>query len=268
MNEIQIFNHAEFGEVRTIAENGTVLFCGIDVAKALGYSNPRDALNRHCRGVVKRDTPTTSGEQEMSFIPESDLYRLVFRSKLPGAEKFTDWVTQEVLPTIRKHGAYMTPETLQAAILNPDYLLQVVTALKVETDRRKELEVENEQQRQLIADYEPKIQYVDTILSSTGTMATSQIAANYNMSAQRLNKILHKAGIQHNVNGQWILYRDKMGMGYTKSITIPIVRSDGRADTKMHTHWTQKGRLMIHEVLTSQGIQAAMDRGEKQCPNY
>lgn len=119
---------------------------------------------------------------------------------------------------------------------------------------------QNEQQMQLIADYEPKIQYVDKILSSTGTMATSQIAADYNMSAQRLNKILHKAGIQHNVNGQWILYRDKMGMGYTKSITIPIVRSDGRSDTKMHTHWTQKGRLMIHEVLTSQGIQAAMDR--------
>ena len=124
----------------------------------------------------------------------------------------------------------------------------------------RQLTEQNEQQMQLIADYEPKIQYVDTILSSTGTMATSQIAADYNMSAQRLNKILHKAGIQHNVNGQWILYRDKMGMGYTKSITIPIVRSDGRPDTKMHTHWTQKGRLMIHELLTRQGILAVMDK--------
>lgn len=124
----------------------------------------------------------------------------------------------------------------------------------------RQLTEQNEQQMQLIADYEPKIQYVDTILSSTGTMATSQIAADYNMSAQRLNKILHKAGIQHNVNGQWILYRDKMGMGYTKSITIPIVRSDGRPDTKMHTHWTQKGRLMIHELLTRQGIRATMDK--------
>ena len=260
MNEIQIFNHADFGEVRTLDENGTVLFCGGDVAKALGYAVPRKALFDHCKGVLKRNILTNGGEQEMSFIPESDLYRLVFRSKLPGAEKFTDWVTQEVLPSIRKHGAYMTQETLQAAILNPDYLLQVVTALKAETDRRRELEAENEQQRQMIADYAPKVQYVDTILSSTGTMATSQIAADYNMSAQRLNKILHKAGIQHNVNGQWILYRDKMGMGYTKSITIPIVRADGRADTKMHTHWTQKGRLMIHELLITMGIQAAMDK--------
>lgn len=261
MNEIQIFNHADFGEVRTLDENGTVLFCGGDVAKALGYQNPSRDVQRHCKNIVSRCTTDSVGrQQEMLFISESDLYRLVFRSKLAGAEKFTDWVTQEVLPSIRKHGAYMTPETLQAAILNPDYLLQVVTALKVETDRRKVLEAENEQQRQLIADYEPKIQYVDTILSSTGTMATSQIAADYNMSAQRLNKILHKAGIQHNVNGQWILCRDKMGMGYTKSITIPIVRSDGRADTKMHTHWTQKGRLMIHELLTRQGIQAVMDK--------
>lgn len=119
---------------------------------------------------------------------------------------------------------------------------------------------QNERQMQLIADYEPKIQYVDTILASTGTMATSQIAADYNMSARQLNKILHEAGIQHNVNGQWILYRSKMGMGYTKSITIPIVRSDGREDTKMHTQWTQKGRLMIHEVLTGLGIRATMDQ--------
>lgn len=127
MNELQIFKNPEFGAVRTLEETGTVLFCGSDVAKALGYSNPRDALAKHCKGVVKRDGVsqttnqygiTTDQTVEMSFIPESDLYRLVFGSKLPTAEKFTDWVTTEVLPSIRKHGAYMTPETLQAAILN------------------------------------------------------------------------------------------------------------------------------------------------------
>lgn len=117
MYDLQIFNHPDFGEVRTIDDNGTILFCGSDVAKALGYSNPRDALIRHCRGVVKHDGVSfttnqygTTSEQkmEMSFIPESDLYRLVFSSKLPTAEKFTDWVTSEVLPSIRKHGAYMS----------------------------------------------------------------------------------------------------------------------------------------------------------------
>ena len=106
MNEVQIFTNPDFGEVRTIEENGAVMFCGSDVAKALGYSNPRDAISRHCRGVVKRDTPTESGMQEMSFIPESDLYRLVFGSKLPTAERFTDWVTEEILPAIRRHGSY------------------------------------------------------------------------------------------------------------------------------------------------------------------
>ena len=106
MNDLQIFTNPDFGEVRTIEENGAVMFCGSDVAKALGYSNPRDAISRHCRGVVKRDTPTESGMQEMSFIPESDLYRLVFGSKLPMAERFTDWVTEEILPAIRRHGSY------------------------------------------------------------------------------------------------------------------------------------------------------------------
>ena len=91
MNELQIFKNPEFGEVRTLEENGEVLFCGSDVAKSLGYTNPSKALSDHCRGVTKRYTPTKSGEQEMSFIPESDLYRLVFGSKLPTAEKFTDF---------------------------------------------------------------------------------------------------------------------------------------------------------------------------------
>ena len=128
MNNLQVFSNPAFGDIRTLEENGEVLFCGSDVARALGYALPRKAISDHCKGVLKRNTPTDGGEQEMSFIPESDLYRLVFRSKLPSAEQFTDWVTSEVLPSIRKHGAYMTPETLQAAISNPDYLLQVVTA--------------------------------------------------------------------------------------------------------------------------------------------
>lgn len=107
MNEMQIFNSAEFGAVRTLeTTDGKVLFCGADVAKALGYSNTRDALARHCKGVVKHDTPTTSGIQEMTFIPEGDLYRLITHSKLPNAERFESWVFDEVLPTIRKHGGY------------------------------------------------------------------------------------------------------------------------------------------------------------------
>ena len=107
MNELKIFENEEFGEIRTVTENGKILFVASDVATALGYATPRDAISRHCKGVVKRDTPTSSGTQEMSYIPESDLYRLIMRSKLPSAEKFEKWVCEEVLPSIRQNGGYI-----------------------------------------------------------------------------------------------------------------------------------------------------------------
>ena len=111
MNELQIFNSEEFGNIRTAEIDGKPYFVGTDVAKALGYNNPRDAVSRHCKGVVKRDTPTSSGIQSMSYINEGDLYRLITKSKLPSAEKFESWVMDEVLPTIRKTGSYQKPLT-------------------------------------------------------------------------------------------------------------------------------------------------------------
>ena len=111
MNELQFFNSEEFGEIRTAEIDGKPYFVGTDVAKALGYNNPRDAVSRHCKGVVKRDTPTSSGIQSMSYINEGDLYRLIMKSKLPSAEKFESWVMDEVLPIIRKTGSYQKPLT-------------------------------------------------------------------------------------------------------------------------------------------------------------
>ena len=101
---------------------------------------------------------------------------------------------------------------------------------------------------------------MDVILSSPKSLTTTQIAADYDLTARKLNRILHEEGIQRSVNGQWILYQKHMGKGYTKSKTIQITRSDGRPDTVLHTEWTQKGRLMIHEIMTARGIQAVMDR--------
>lgn len=115
-NKMQVFNNPEFGEVRTIEENGAVLFCGSDVAKALGYTNPSKAINDHCKGITKRYTLTAGGEQEMSFITEGDIYRLAARSKLPGAEKFESWIFDEVLPSIRKTGGYMMPQDYPSAL--------------------------------------------------------------------------------------------------------------------------------------------------------
>lgn len=112
MNKLQIFKNEQFGEIRTIEENGKPLLCGSDVAKALGYSNTRDALIRHCKGVVKRDTLTGGGVQELSFLPEGDVYRLITHSKLPAAEQFESWVFDEVLPTIRKTGGYVNNDEM------------------------------------------------------------------------------------------------------------------------------------------------------------
>lgn len=259
MNELKIFENPEFGKIRTIEEDGKVLFCGKDVAAALGYKNTRDAINRHCKGVVKRDwvshttnqhKTTTEQTVEMAFIPEGDIYRLAAKSELPGADRFESWIFDEVLPAIRKTGTYSMPKDYPAAL----------RALANEVEQNNALRAENEKQKQAIAEFQPIRQYVDTILESEGTLATSQIAADYGISARKLNQILHEEGIQHNVNGQWILYRKYMGLGYTKSKTIQFTHSDGRPDTKLHTQWTQKGRLMIHEILKRRGIMAVMDK--------
>lgn len=258
--DIQIFNNADFGNIRIIEEDGNFLFCGSDVAKALGYAKPNDAIARHCRATVKRSSPISGKMQDINFISEGDVYRLIVHSKLPSAEQFEKWVFDDVLPSIRKNGGYMTSVTIDKMIDSPEFGIQLLTALKEERDKRRALEEENEQQRQLIAEYQPIKQYVDTILSSNETLTVTQIAADYDISARKLNQILREEGIQHNVNGQWILYREHMEKGYTKSKTVSFVRYDGTPGTKLHTQWTQKGRLMIHELLTKHGIMAVMDR--------
>ena len=156
-------------------------------------------------------------------------------------------------------------ERLSGPVLPKDYP-SALRALADAEEKRMALEAENERQRQAIADFEPIRQYVDSILESSGIMATSQIAADYGLSARKLNAILNEAGIQRNVNGQWILYKKYMGKGYTKSKTIHFARSDGREDTKMQTYWTQKGRLLIHETLTQRGIVAVMDQKNTNLP--
>lgn len=148
----------------------------------------------------------------------------------------------------------------QMALTLPKDYPSALRALADAEEKRLALVAENEAQKQVIAEFEPIRQYMDEILSSTGTLATSKIAADYGMSARKLNRILHEEGIQRNVNGQWILYTKHMNQGYTKSKTIQITHSDGRPDTVLHTEWTQKGRLLIHEILTARGIQAVMDR--------
>ncbi len=137
MNQMEIFKNPEFGSIRVIEENGKYLFCGTDVAAALGYSNPRDAIIRHCRYVVKRDAPHPQSPDRkisMTFIPEGDLYRLIVHSKLPSAERFEQWVFDDVLPTIRKHGAYLTKEKLWEVATSPEALMKLCSDLLAERE--------------------------------------------------------------------------------------------------------------------------------------
>lgn len=251
------------------------------VARGLGFTRTAASGNEVVRWETVRkylaelgvptswhgDSQPVGKEGLPDFIPENVFYRLAMKAKNEVAEAFQAKIADVVIPSIRKHGAYMTPEALEEAVLNPDFLIRLAGELKQEQTRRlhaemerDSLRVENEQQRQVIAEFKPMRQYLDTILSSEGTMATTQIAADYDISAKQLNKILHEEGLQRNVNGQWILYREHMGKGYTKSETISITRSDGRPDTKMYTKWTQKGRVMIHNILVRRGILPVMDR--------
>ena len=139
-----IFNNPEFGQIRTVEVGGEPWLVGKDVAVALGYSNTKDALSRHVDPEDRRGSriPTPSGEQEMTIINESGLYSLVLSSKLPGAKKFKRWVTSEVLPSIRKHGTYMTSDTIDKMINSPEFGIKLLTALKDEQDKRKSLEAE------------------------------------------------------------------------------------------------------------------------------
>lgn len=157
-NKIEIFKNEQFGEVRTILEGEKVLFCAADVAKALGYTNPNKAVNDHCRAITKRSTPISGKVQSINFIPEGDVYRLIIRSKLPAAEKFELWVFDEVIPTIRKTGGYMTDSLLERIQKEPAVIVEFAQALILEKNRVKALECE-------LNTAKPKADYYDAFIN-------------------------------------------------------------------------------------------------------
>ncbi|EGP5587743.1 MULTISPECIES: phage antirepressor KilAC domain-containing protein [Enterococcus] len=255
MNTPQIFNF-EQNEVRTVLVNEEPYFVGKDIAEILGYSNTPKAIRDHVdeEDKTQNDSFTVNGTA-LVLINESGLYSLILKSKLPSAKKFKRWVTSEVLPAIRKHGGYLTPEKVEEALLNPDTIIQLATQLKEERTGRLIAE-------QKIAEYEPKISYLDSILSSTDSVTISQIAADYGMSPQQMNKLLHKLGVQKKVGNQWLLCKKHMNQGYTKSHTTEIPKADGGTKIVMNTKWTQKGRLFIYELLKKESYYPQMDLEE------
>ena len=263
-NKIEVFTKAEFGELRTVNVGDKVMFIASDVAKALGYSRPADAITAHCKGSVKHRLPTNGGMQELKIIPEGDVYRLITHSKLPAAEKFESWVFDEVLPSIRKHGAYMTEDTIKKVIAEPDFIIQLATELKKEQEQNKQLTATCSQQQQVIGELKPKADYVDRILKSNSLVTITQIAKDYGMSGQGMNKVLHDLHIIYSCNKQWLLYSQHQAKGYTFSETVDIPREDGTTKVVMNTKWTQKGRLFLYETLKKRNLLPLIERKEQE----
>lgn len=262
-NNIQIFNNEELGTIRIKGTPDAPLFCLGDVCKMLGLrqGNVRERLEK---GVVSTEPLLTSGGIQMvNFVTEDGLYDVILDSRKPEAKRFRKWVTSEVLPTIRKHGAYMTKDALERAITEPDFLIQLATTLKEEKAKRLEAEQQCEAQKQIIGDLEKKVSYLDLILSSTSTMTITQIAQDYGMSGQRMNKLLHGLRIQYKVGEQWILYAEYKDKCYVSSETIYFMTNEGIPCTTLNTKWTQKGRLFLYDILKKEGILPKMEWAKK-----
>lgn len=261
MQELQIFKNAEFGSVRTLTLDEKTWFVGKDVATALGYAKPENAIAVH---VDDEDKTTTLIQGDGSnykskaiLINESGLYALILSSKLPTAKRFKRWVTSEVLPAIHRHGVYAVDEVLD----NPDMLIAALTELKVERAKAKALEQTVAVQHQQITEMKPKASYYDVVLNCKDLVAISVIAKDYGWSANRMNKYLHKKGVQYKQGGKiWLLYQKYAEMGYTSTKTHSYPAGDGDMHSKTHTYWTQKGRLFIYDLLKADGILPTMER--------
>lgn len=261
MREIRVFESAEFGEVRVAEIDGEPWFIAADVCRALDVKNGRDAVSRlddDEKGVALTDT--LGGRQEMAAVSEAGLYALVLSSRKPEAKAFKRWVTHDVLPSIRKHGAYMTEEILQKTLENPDFLIGLATQLKEEREKRLAAELDKAVLGQQIAELRPKASYYDLILQCASLLSVTEISKDYGMSAKAFNKKLHELKIQYQQSGVWFLYAEYQDGGYTQTKTQNYSRSDGSQGARTHMYWTQKGRLFLYERLKSEGILPMIER--------
>lgn len=250
--ELQIYKNAEFGSVRTTTIGGQPYFVGKDVTDILGYQNGSRDINRHVDEEDRQKAMFFDGTQdkETIIINESGLYSLILSSKMPNAKKFKRWVTNEVLPAIRKHGIYATDDL----IANPDLAIAAFTALKEERERNKTLTAAVAVQQQQIAEMKPKATYYDVVLKCKDAVNITVIAKDYGWSGIRMNEYLHDKGIQFKQSDTWLLYQRHADKGYTRTNTHVYEDSNGFEHIKVHTKWTQKGRLFIYEQLKADGI--------------
>lgn len=250
MNELQTFNFNN-QPVRTVQLNNQPYWVLKDVCDVLELSNPTVVANR--LEDDERAKFNLGRQGEATVITESGLYAVILRSDKPNAKEFRKWVTSEVLPTIRKHGAYATPQTIEQMINDPDFTIQLLTELKKERESVNLLAA-------TVKEYEPKVSYYDKILKNKSLMNTTVIAQDYGMSASAFNKKLHELRIQHKVGDQWILYIEHQGNGYVHSDPFIFTDKDGNNHITQTTKWTQKGRLFLYDKLKAIGILPSIEK--------
>lgn len=236
MNELQIFKNEEFGQVRTIEVDGKPYFAASDVAIALGYSNPRDAISRHCKGVVKHDTPTNSGYQVINYIPEGDLYRLIVSSKLPSAEKFERWVFDEVIPSIRKTGGYNLPQTYAEAL----------RALADKAEEAEKLAIENKE-------LQPKAEFFDAVTDSRDAIPVGDVAKVLDMGMGR-NKLFEKLRELEILMSNNRPYQKYIDAGYFRVVEQKYDKGYGETGINIKTLVFQKGVDYIRKRLEGERL--------------
>ncbi|MDS3908736.1 phage antirepressor KilAC domain-containing protein [Staphylococcus hominis] len=252
MKELQTFNFEDL-PVGTLKIEDELYMVGNEVAKILGYSNYRNAISNHVDEEDKLRTQVEYAGQTrtVTIINESGLYSLIFdaakqsknESIRKKAKRFKRWVTEDVLPSIRKHGIYATDNVIEQTIQNPDYIIHVLTEFKKEREGRLVAE-------QQVNELKPKATYYDLVLQNKSLLSVSKIAKDYGMSARTLNKLLHSLGVQYKQGDIWLLYAKYQDKGYTHTSTYALDEEHSKVTTK----WTQKGRLFIYELLKDNDI--------------
>ena len=269
MNELQVIDKREIlgKQFRVYGDFENLLVLAKDVAEWIDYSKKSNGsydVNSMLRTIDEdekliRKISASGQNRNMWFLTEDGFYEVCMQSTKPNAKIFKKEV-KKILKTIRKTGMYMTDNVWDTITNNPEKLGEVLINYGKVKRELEHLEEENQIQKQLIAEYKPIKEYVDTILSSEDTMTITQIAADYGLSAYELNKTLNEQRVIRKVGGQWILYAEHMNKGYTKSETITVKKKNGTEKVVPNTKWTQKGRLFVHNLLETLGIKANMDR--------
>lgn len=269
MNETQLYSNGYISLPVRQLPDGKIEFDVEQAAIGLGITQIKNCkvyvqwkrVNNYLNNVSAHVRNVSPQVQKGDFISESQFYKLAIKANNETAEKFQNWVTNEVLPSIRQTGMYATRQTAVELLNDPDSMITLLTnfskAKQERDDANAQLQIERDQRVEVedeLTRAHPKLEYVDNVLQSKDTVTITVIAKEYGMSAVEMNKTLHNLGIQFKVGGVWVLYSKYQDKGYTKTKTVSFERTDGRFDAKPHMEWTQKGRQFLYDFLKQQGI--------------